>query len=549
MLTNLYIKDFILIDQITLEFHDGFSVFTGETGAGKSIFIDAVSTLAGQRMSSDMIRTGADKAIVEGQFEVNKVLAERLNQGGYDSTELVVTRSIDRSGKSVTRINQRLATVAFLKQCFDDLIDIHCQNDNQYLLNEKYHRQLLDEFAGLQPGLNLLKEQYLKYKELTGQKEKLLATTYNPAQLQMMEYQLKELTDAAVKTNEDKELSEKLDELSNYEKTQESINEFTQLMNDEVLDKMYQATRLLEKLGKNEKTKDAFEDFVNSYYSLKDDTENITSYYTDFNFDQKTVDDLNSRLFLIQNLKRKYATDIEGLLSLIDDLSRQLEQYGSRQTVLEQLDKEIQTAYKSFEDQALQIRSQRQQASLVLQQQIEEQIRPLNLPNAVFKVEMTEGAPAASGLDNIRFLISMNSGQGLQPLNKVASGGELSRLMLGLKTIFNRLNGTRLVVFDEIDTGVSGYVAFNIGLKMYQISRYCQVFTVTHLASVAACGQHHYRITKTQHDTYTTTKVDELDDGQRLEELAILSSSDNSQTALKAAGELRQRALAKESEL
>ena len=143
MLTNLYIKDFILIDQITLEFHDGFSVFTGETGAGKSIFIDAVSTLAGQRMSSDMIRTGADKAIVEGQFEVNKVLAERLNQGGYDSTELVVTRSIDRSGKSVTRINQRLATVAFLKQCFDDLIDIHCQNDNQYLLNafklqEKY---------------------------------------------------------------------------------------------------------------------------------------------------------------------------------------------------------------------------------------------------------------------------------------------------------------------------------------------------------------------------------------------------------------------------
>lgn len=542
MLENLYIKDFILIEQLSLQFCDGFSVFTGETGAGKSIFIDAVSTLLGQRMSTSMIRPGAEKAIVEGQFTVTKRLAERLTQAGYEDEELIVTREIDTSGKSITRLNQRLSTASFLKDLLSDVVDIHCQNDNQYLLNEKSHRPLIDEFANDQTLLQQTAESYHKYHALQKQKDDLLATSFNPAQLQTMEFQLKEITDANVLAEEDEKIAEQLSQMNNYEKIQQTVTEFNELMDNDVLDKLYEATRLLEKLNNSNSIAESTADFSDAYFRIKDDVESIQSYYQDFSLDQAELDQLNARLFKIQNLKRKYATDITGLNQLKIDLQNQLDQYSDKENVLANLDKQIKQEYESFEQVAIKLRSVRQQAAEQLQQLIEQQIRPLNLQAAVFKVEITPTTASATGLDEIKFLISMNHGQPLQPLNKVASGGELSRLMLGLKTIFNKLHKTELVIFDEIDTGVSGYVAFNMGQRMYDIAKSCQVFAITHLASVAAFGQQHYRISKKQDEKSTVTNVMLLSEQARISELAILSSSDTSLTSLQAAAELRKRA-------
>jgi len=543
MLQSLYIKDFILIDQLNLEFHDGFSVFTGETGAGKSIFIDAISTLTGARMNTSMIRPGAEKAIVEGQLAVNQTLAQRLAEAGYDSSEMIVTREIDVTGKSTTRVNQRLATASFLRQCLEDLIDIHCQNDNQYLLNERYHRRLVDEYAGLDGQLTQLHTLYDTMADIDRRKERLLATSYNPAQLQMMEYQLKELQEAKLQVGEDEQISQRLGELSNFEKTQEAFNGFKELMSDEVLDKLYEASRLLEKLPNNKSVESAMDDFKSSYYNLKEDTDGIVSFFDESTYDQQEVDDLNARLFLLQNLKRKYASDIPGLLEQMTQIQKQLDDFGDKETVMSQLQAQRDAAYAAYEKMALDIRRQRQKAAGSLREEIEAQVRQLNLENAHFEAVITPSEPGPSGMDDVRFMISMNKGQPLQPLNKVASGGELSRLMLGLKTIFNRLHGTRLVIFDEIDAGVSGYVAFNIGAKMKAIADDCQVFTVTHLAAVAAHAQYHYRIAKSQTADLTRTDVLPLDDQQRLCELAVLSSSDTSPAALKAAKELRQRAL------
>jgi len=542
MLENLYIKDFILIDELNIDINKGFSVFTGETGAGKSIFIDAISILTGDRLTTSQIRTNCQKAIIEGIFSVTDELKYKLEEAGYDSDTLIVTREINLDGKSVTRINQRNTTVSFLKECFQDYIDIHCQHDNQYLLNEKYHLSLLDSYCKNDEDLNLLKNKYDSYKALNDEFNKLKDSDFNEDQLDLLKFQANEIESLNIHIGEDDEIDEIIKNYSQIEKIKVISNRLRDLIEDKVLSNLYDATKELDQIRSQSKLEKNINSLCDSYYSIQDDYESIIDYLDSINDESIDIDSLNQRLYDIQRLKRKHNTNIEGLLNKISEMKQQIDNYSNREFVLNELEKKIAQSLDEYTTIASLISNNRKNIAKKLEIEVMNQLKDLNLEKAIFNVKFEEIKPSLKGIDQVSFYVTMNPGQPLQPLSKTASGGELSRLMLGLKTIFARLAKTSLVIFDEIDTGVSGLVAFNMGIKMHKISKDMQVFSVTHLAAVAAHGDSHYKIIKKQGNDSTHTEIKQLNNEERIEELALLSSSSISDNSLAAAKELFDKA-------
>ncbi|MBQ6654138.1 MAG: DNA repair protein RecN [Erysipelotrichaceae bacterium] len=540
MIESLYIKNFILIEELNIDFKESFSAFIGETGAGKSIFIDAIGVLLGNRFTTSMIRKDCDRALIEGSFSLNEQIIKTLKENDFDSEQLIVSRSLSQDGKSSVRINGQMATVGFLRDLFAPYIDIHSQNDNQYLLNEKYHLQLLDEYCGNQEILQKVSGLYKEYHQLENRERELESTTFNQSQIEIIRYQLDEIEKLNITDlNEDEQIERQLKMAAESEKIQQNIEEMRQLFsNDGILDKLYSFTRLTSAFSGFEEIAGNLQKITDDYYDIADNYETVMDRLSSNEIDESEIDRLNERLFALQKAKRKYATDLKGLKEYHQTLSSQLEDYDNRDFILSQLRKQKEEAYQAYKKQADLLAQIRRQKAAELKKDIEIQLADLSLEKARFEVEFTEGKPSARGSDEVRFLVSMNSGSNLQPLAKVASGGEISRLMLGLKVIFASLQGSRTIIFDEIDTGVSGYVAMNIGRKMHQLAENIQVFAITHLPSVAACSDNHYLITKTQRDNSTRTDVKALDENEFIEQLAILSSSNVSQTALEAAREL-----------
>ncbi len=543
MLNNLYIKDFILIDELNIDFNDDFSVFTGETGAGKSIFIDCIGCLIGDKLNTSMIRKNASKAIIEGQFDVDEALANKLEEAGFDNEAFIVTREINTDGKSTTRLNHRSTTVSFIKECLAGYVDIHCQHDNQYLLNDKYHLRLLDQYCENQQSLMQLSDLYKTYHELEVKYKELVNTKYNEAQLEIIKYQLDEINALnIVNVNEDDEISKKLKEYAYIEKNEKTIEEVKELFERGILDNLYQFTKLSGYLETFDSIKENVESIVNAYYQINDDYETILDKVGHSSLNEDDIDELNSRLFALQKMKRKYSKDLAGLIELKDSLNEQLDGYSNREFILSKLEKEKKAAYEKYLKLAKEISSDRKVKAKALAKEILQQLKDLSLEKARFEVQFEETSATNKGIDTVTFMVSMNAGSALAPLNKVASGGELSRLMLGLKAIFAKLNGTKFIIFDEIDTGVSGPVSLNIGVKMAKLANDMQVFAVTHLPSVAACGNSHYFISKKQSDDMTNSKVERLTLKGRIEQLAILSNAKVTDSSLTAAEELFERA-------
>ncbi len=544
MLLSLYIKDFILIDELEIDFRDGFSVFTGETGAGKSIFIDCISILSGDKMSTSMIREGCQRTIIEGNFEVDDALAAKLEEAGFDTDSFIVTREINRDGKSVTRLNHRAVTVSFIRECLSDYVDIHNQRDSQYLINERNHLNLLDSYLNRADLLSDVSKAYDEYHDLDNKYNELLNNEFNEAQLEVIKYQLDEIDKLDLKPQEEESIQEKLKLFREKEKLNNTINSLREIFSSEegVLSQLYSFTRIADQLKDFAEVKSSVEDIVSSYYQISDSYDQIISYFDNDSIDVDSIDEMNQRLYDIQRIKRKYNSSVEQILELRDSLEQQIDNYSNREKVLGRLLNQKNEALDRYNAEADLLTQQRKDAAKQLEKAVIKEIADLSLEKARFVTEFEPGSPSRKGSDKVRFLISMNSGQPLRSLSEVASGGEMSRLMLGLKTIFARLQGSKLVIFDEIDTGVSGYVAFNIGKKMHSISQNIQVFAVTHLASVAAFGDQHYRVSKGEVDNVTTTEITLLNEQQRIEEIAILSSSNTSQASLSAAGELLQNA-------
>ncbi|MBR2546425.1 MAG: DNA repair protein RecN [Erysipelotrichaceae bacterium] len=543
MLRNLYIKNFVLISELNLEFDNNFNVFTGETGAGKSIFIDALGILVGGRFSSGMIRKDAEKTIIEGFFDTDERIRRSLRDNGFDDDELVITREFFRDGRSISRVNHRTVTASFIKELLSDKIDIHCQRDNQYLLNNRYHLQLLDNYCQNDVLEKEVSDKYHVYTDRFKEYEDLKNNDFSDAQIEMISYQLNEITKMKLKVGEDDEIERQLKTIARKEKITNLVDNTREMFtaDDGILTRLYEFSRQQSMFDDFGEIKNNVDSIVNAYYRISDDYDSIISYFDNDDISVEDIDALNSRLYDLQRIKRKYNLDIPGLLELKKNLEEQLDKVANRDAVLGKLQAEYEKKLSDYILSAKNLSIVRKEKATALEKAVVEQLKDLNLENARFKVSFREKAPSANGIDNVEFMISMNKGQDLRPLVNVASGGEMSRLMLGLKTVFSELQGTRLIIFDEIDTGVSGYVAFNMGVKMKEISKRCQVFTVTHLASVASLADNHYHIEKTQSDT-TTTDVVRLDREKRIRELAVLSSSAVTETSLAAAEELYEKA-------
>lgn len=546
MIKHLYIKDFVLIDELNLNFENGFSAFTGETGAGKSIFIDAISLLCAERASTSFIAKGKEKTIIEGTFDLsrNTRAVQVLTDAGFDvdQEEVTFTREIKSDGKSSARIDHRIVTLSLLKDCLDHEIDIHGQRENAYLLNTSSHIHLLDAFINEPEQFQGLEEAFTTYNSLVKEKEKVLNDTYNEADLEYFQHQIEEISSANLKPGEEEELQTKEKQYRLVKDSYDKLNAIFSLYDESVSENLYELNKSIQNLGNDENLSKVQEDVTNAYYMLSDAMDTLHSNY-DFNeFSEEDINEMESRLFEIQNLKRKYrCNSIKEILDKKESLKAQVDAFANRSDYLKDINKKINKALEDYSQKANVISRKRQEYAKKLDALIAKELKELMLENASFQTEIQEAKPSIYGNDRVEFLISMNKGENLKPLSKTASGGELSRLMLGLKVIFTKLQNLGLVIFDEIDTGVSGPVASSIGQKMKELSKDCQVFSVTHLAQVAACADHHYLVSKSSNEDSTHSTVHELNKKERIEELAKISNGEVTDNAKKAAKELLTR--------
>lgn len=543
MIKHLYIENFILIDKLSLDFENGFSAFIGETGAGKSILIDAINLLCADRGSSSYISKGKDKAIIEGTFDLSHDhhAISVLNDAGFSIDEdITFTRELSLSGKSVARIDHRIVSLALLKDVLRDEIDIHGQRDNAYLLNVNAHIHLLDEYLNLKPLQESVSSLYKTYKAFCDEKDKALQETYNENDLEYFEYQLKEIQDANLILGEDEEL-EKKEKLfhtikNSYQKYNEIINDY-----DSIDGIFYELNKKVQSIEENTELESIKEHINDAYYALNDSISELKSFYSHIDISEEEINEVEERLFVIQKLKHKYGHSIQDILEKKDELEKQISIYANRSEYLKEMDQKIDQSYAKFLEEAKKLSKARTEGKESLDQEIMFHLKDLSLPNAQFFTEIKESKASTNGIDQVEFLISMNKGEDLKPLSKTASGGELSRLMLGLKVIFTKLQGIQTIIFDEIDTGVSGAVASAIGKKMAFLSKDCQVFTVTHLAPVAAYASHHYLVKKDTIKDTTRTSVQLLDRKETIEQLALISSGTISDLSIHAAEELLDR--------
>lgn len=546
MFKEIYVKNFILIDELHLEFSNGFSVFTGETGAGKSLLIDAISLLCGQRASSEYVALNKEYALIEGVFCLNEnhPVLNQLNEIGIDvDDELIITRKITNDGKSSIKINHRSVSLSVLKAMMAQIIDIHSQHDTQYLLNNKYHLSLFDEYCHIDDLLFECKRAYRTYKQAFNEYNDCLNNELND-DLDFLKYQLNEIEKADIREEKVNEYTQELKNLNNFEKLNDSLSQCYHLLNgnDQTLEILYQAIRILENIKDFDWSQPYISKLNDCYYEIEEVSSLVNEHLQNLDYDENRLNEINEYLFTYNNLKRKYGNSIESILKKKESLIKKIERIENRQEVLNNLEKKVKDSYKEFESIALNISSIRKEKSVHLQELISKECSDLYLDKTRFEVRFSQQEASATGLDHIEFYVSMNPGEPLKPLCNVASGGELSRLMLGLKTIFTRLTPIETIIFDEIDTGVSGKVALAIGKKMRQIAQSNQLFSITHLASVAACGQSHYVVEKCQLDDSTHTSIRKLTYEEIIQSLAMIASNSLSENALNAAEELYRKA-------
>lgn len=543
MLQQIYVENFVLIDNVNLTFRDHLSAFTGETGAGKSLLIDAIGILKGDRISSSLVRQNKEKALIEGVFTLSEQHPAYgiLQEAGYDIEEgmLIITREFTKDGKSTSRINHRLTTVSFIKEVIRLLIDIHSQHDTQYLLNSRYHLGLLDAYCAHDELLTQTKKAYEKYKECCDTLHDALLNTYNVDDLEFLSFQLNEIEQAAIHDGELEELEFEQRRMQAFEKISSHLHNAIEYLDGShgSNPSLYEACRELESLDEDEHLVKAHEALLDAYYLIDEKLGELRDYLSFMEYDEQRYNDIQERIFLIRKIERKYG-NIRYLDQKKEELQKKIDQILHRQEFIEQQEQLKKEAYAAFFSYAKQLQTNRKKQAKRLESDIIKQLEDLYLPNARFEISFQETEGNMTGIDKVEFMISMNPGEHMKPLSTTASGGELSRLMLGLKAVFTDLAGIETIIFDEIDTGVSGSVALAIGKKMKQLANSTQVLCVTHLAQVAACADTHYLVKKKQLEQETQTQIVKLSEEERIRELAMISSDSQSEHALRAAQEL-----------
>ncbi len=539
MLKSLYIKDYAIISELTVDFDSGFNVFTGETGAGKSIIVGALSYLIKGKADPSVIRNGASKAIIEGVFSVDEYMRPILEEADIDfDDELIIRRIISRDNRNSIRINQCSVTLSFLSDLFSEHIDIHSQKDSQYLLNHRNHLILLDRYVENGDLLKEYGERYSVYRKAQKEYDSLLNETYNEAEIEFIRFDLDELEKASLDPEEEADLEAKEKRYKSAEKYLNSLNSALELYDGEegISERL---TALVRELNLDDEGIRQIRDGIESLsYDLSDKIDEVRRILDSFNEEDLNIDRIEERLYTYSRLRRKYGLDTEGLVQKKEELKERLRFFEDKDFVIAEKKKEVDFKLKEALDLADTLHQRRFEGAKTLEDRIVRECRDLMLENASFSVRFEKGDLGSRGYDETEFLVSMNKGESLKPLRNVASGGEISRLMLALKSIFTSLSDTSLVIFDEIDSGVSGRTALAIGQKMAKIAKRTQVMTITHLAAVAACADSHYYIYKSDETDQTTTKIRSLNRDEIISELAFISNADDSETSRKAAEEL-----------
>lgn len=541
MIKSIYVKNFVLIDELHLDFHNSFSCFTGETGAGKSLLIDAISILCGGRVSPQYIQKGAEKAFIEASIKPDikdHPALELLRENGYELEEdcFIISREFTIEGKSSTKINHRNTTLSFIKEVMSQFVDIHSQHDTQYLLNPKYHLSLLDAYVNENNKLNEIKVLYKEYQKLSKEKEIFEKEEANPDDLEFLKFQLEEIETLDIKEDEIETLENQIQEMSSFEKVASNLQTSLKLIQESGYEKLYDVGKYLSE-SENEEVSSIKEEILNSYYTLEEQIERLSSFLQTMEFNEEEFNTIQQRLFEIKKLIRKHGSSYSNLIEKKEELTKRIKAIENRQVYLDELSFKCTQSFDIYRKAAKQMSILRKEKAFSLKEMIEKELIDLQLANACFDVQFEEGV-YHNGIDKVEFMISMNIGENLKPLAKVASGGELSRLMLGLKSIFTSLAGIETIIFDEIDNGVSGSVAHSIGKKMQHLSKYTQVFAVTHLSPVAVWADCHYLVEKKSVTDHTNTNIKELNEDERIRELAMLANGNTNESSLNAAKEL-----------
>lgn len=539
MLKSLYIKNYAIIDELNIDFNSGFNVFTGETGAGKSIIVGALTFLIRGKADTSVIKSGQDKAIIEGIFSIDDYMKQRLENADieYDD-ELIVRRVISNDGHNSIKINQCSVTLNFLTELLGEHIDIHSQKDSQFLLNKKNHLSLLDRYCNNDDLLNEYRNEYSIYLNKLNEYNDLLNNTYNESELEYYKFDLKELEDANLSEDEEKTLEDKERRYKSAEKYITTLNNSISLFDND--NGVKQNLKLLIKeLNIDDEQINTIKDSIdNLYYSLDEEISKLKSILNSFYDDDLDINTIEERLYLYSKLKRKHGLDVVGLINKRDSLYEKIKFFENKDYVLNEKKNDLDKTKEKCLQIAYRLHKVRQENAIILEKQIVKQTEDLMLNNVQFKVNINSIDLNVNGIDDVEFFVSLNKGENLKPLKDVASGGEISRLMLALKTIFTSLSYCSLAIFDEIDSGVSGKVGLAMGQKMKSISAYTQVLSITHLASVAACANAHYYIYKQDDDNHSTTHIKQLNKDEIVNELANISSTDISDKAIAAAKEL-----------
>ncbi|MHF78630.1 DNA repair protein RecN [Listeria monocytogenes] len=533
MLQEMTINNFAIIESLSLTFQEGMTVLTGETGAGKSIIIDALGLLVGGRGSADFIRHGEERLELQGLFalaEDNLACRNALIENGIDASDdmVVLERSLFRSGKNSCRINGKLVTTVLLRQIGSKLIDIHSQHEHQELMNEEFHLSLLDRFASdkIKPALTKYQTNFKEYQTIEKEWQNWTKNERELAQrLDMLRFQQQEIENADLQAGEEDRLLEQKNILANFEKLNENLQGAYAAIQGEPggLEFVGEAMRQMETAASiHTDYKAVSEAISSSYYMLEDSMSQIRQSLDQLEFQPEELNQIESRLNDLNQLKRKYGKTIEDIIQYEQEISSEMEKLTDSESHVGHLETKLATLKTELTKQAATLTDIRKKAAVTLEKQIKQELNQLYMEKAIFsvrfeanKMELTE-----LGQDSVVFYMSTNPGEPLKPLAKIASGGELSRMMLALKTIFSRHQGITSIIFDEVDTGVSGRVGQAIAEKIYAVSVGSQVLCISHLPQVAAMANHHYYITKKVQNKRTTTSVTVLKGVEKVEEIS-----------------------------
>lgn len=532
MLRELTIRNLAVIEQVTVDFHSGFHVLSGETGAGKSIIIDSLALAAGGRGVSEMIRHGCDKATVEAVFELAPQHPARdalriIGIDVHDDEAIIIRRDLQSQGKSLARINGQSVTLSMLKEVGEHLVNIHGQHEHQSLLRTDKHLEWLDLYAG--DRIEATKQQYRslhqRYTEVSKSRKAHEEKSRNDIQmLDLYQHQLKEISSARLKAGEEESLLEERRKLTHAEKLTDAISEaYDLLYGSKGLPAISRALARIQDVAKVDPAvlQPLADQLQNAYYIVEDASYQLRDYKENIEFNPERLAQIETRLDLIHTLKRKYGDSVGEILQFQQRIKLETEQLDNREELLKELAAQEAALLSELAQQAKKLSDIRRVTAGRLSKQIEQQLSELQMERSVFEVKLSEAPLTIHGTDVAEFLLSTNPGEPPKPLAKIASGGEMSRVMLALKAIFAAIDQIPVLVFDEVDTGVSGRAAQAIAEKLSLLSRGCQVFSITHLPQVACMADYQYEIRKqVSGEGRTYTSVQELEESQRVEELA-----------------------------